>query len=357
MAINRVTYPSTPTPASGDWDLIVDLVQSGYLKMENSLRIDYDNDNVLEGAVFHIGGSVFLADSDTAITGTPSDYVKLTVSGATASAAYVANLTGVTWNDAQNGYYDVSGNLYVFNEANTYLKNELSEVNTEPGDILSTFALFGKGYMNVDLTNYGTTTAPQIVAGSVVEINGQIYRNESAVTITGSVSNSTWYDILLTPSGSSFTASYVARETGVWDSSKRGLYSSNNRVVACVYIDGSGGYINKNVLNIVNRKIELKMEIGDWDMSSPASVNFPDPISLSSFVLTSAYMVVRNDAGTYWYTIYGNVNSAPDASINRFTTVFSYFKLNSETGGAFDTTEFNATSYNRGWIYFSYEVY
>ena len=55
MAINRVTYPSTPTPLSGDWDKIVDLVQTGYLKMEDKIRIDWDNDNVLEGAVFHIG--------------------------------------------------------------------------------------------------------------------------------------------------------------------------------------------------------------------------------------------------------------------------------------------------------------
>jgi hypothetical protein len=357
MAINRVTYPSTPTPASGDWDLIVDLMQTGYLKMENALRIDYVNDNVLEGAVFHIGGTVFLADSDTAITGTPSDFVKLTVSGATASAAYVADLTGVTWNEAQNGYYDISGNLYVFDEVNSYLKEELSEVNTEPSNILPTLALLGKGYISLDLTNYNTTAAPQIVAGSVVEINGKIYRNNVAVTITGSVSNSTWYDILLTPSGSTYTATYVARETGVWDSAKGGLYSGNNRVVACVYVDGSGNYINKNMLNVVNRKIELKIEIGPWDMDTVRSINFPNPIDLSSYIVTSAYMVIINDAGTSWYAIYGNVNSIPDASINTFTTLFTYFKLQSELNGQFDVASFSSTASSRGWIYFTYEVY
>ena len=57
MAINRVQYPTTPTPLSGDWSKIVNLMQTAYQKIESALLIDYDNDNVLEGAVFNVGGS------------------------------------------------------------------------------------------------------------------------------------------------------------------------------------------------------------------------------------------------------------------------------------------------------------
>ena len=57
-----------------------------------------------------------------------------------------------------------------------------------------------KGFMQIDLTNWATGTIPEIVANSVVEINGSLYTNPSAVAITGATVNSTWYDILLTPS-------------------------------------------------------------------------------------------------------------------------------------------------------------
>jgi len=129
MAINRVDYPASTPVSLTDWTDNIALHEASFLRTEESQRIDYANANVFQGAVFQIGGSVYLADSDTAITGTPSDYVQITPAGATASAAYVANLTGVTWNAVYNGWYDGSGNLYIFDEGKAYAAGEITEVH------------------------------------------------------------------------------------------------------------------------------------------------------------------------------------------------------------------------------------
>ncbi len=53
----------------------------------------------------------------------------------------MANLAGVTWNAAYNGYYDVSGNLYIFNEGKAVQAGEIASVfsrflmQEENGDI------------------------------------------------------------------------------------------------------------------------------------------------------------------------------------------------------------------------------
>lgn len=113
MAINRISAPLATSPATFATP-VVNQLASNILDLERAERIS--GSNVLEGARFNVGGVEYVADADTAITGTASKYVQITASGATASAAFVADLTGVTWNAEYKGYYDISGNLYVFDE-------------------------------------------------------------------------------------------------------------------------------------------------------------------------------------------------------------------------------------------------
>jgi hypothetical protein len=107
-----------------------------------------------------IGGTLYLATTATAITGTPSDFVKITPSGATAAAAYVTNLTGVTWNSVWNFYEDVSGNAYLFDEA----KQVSLGVITSPKTILG---LFAKGAYILDLN-----VANNVNIGNDLEVGG-----------------------------------------------------------------------------------------------------------------------------------------------------------------------------------------
>lgn len=127
MAINQVTYPANLT-AQSDFSDHGELIETRYLDSVNKPIWDISG-NIPQGAIFQIGGDVYRADSDTAITGTASDYVKITPDGlGAADAAYVADLTGVTWNAQYNGYYDASGNLYVFDEGKALADGEIASV-------------------------------------------------------------------------------------------------------------------------------------------------------------------------------------------------------------------------------------
>ena len=116
MPINKITSPSEVPAAIADYTAQNNLIEALLLAAQGAQRIV--GSNVAKGAIFYVGGTTYKADADTAITGTASDYVKLTpsVDGLTLAASYVASLSGVAWNSTYNGYYDASGNLYVFDE-------------------------------------------------------------------------------------------------------------------------------------------------------------------------------------------------------------------------------------------------
>jgi len=127
--IERIPYPEALPTATSDYVKQNNLIETGFLRVNDPWPIV--GGNIVRGSVFQLGGTVYLATSDTAIGGVASDYVKLTPSGdgSTCSADYVASLAGVSWNDAYNGYYDVGGNLYVFDEFQAFHAEETSALN------------------------------------------------------------------------------------------------------------------------------------------------------------------------------------------------------------------------------------
>ena len=116
MPINKIVSPSEVPASVDDYSAQNNLTEALLLAVQGAQRIV--GSNVAKGAVFLVGGATYLADADTAISGSASDYVKLTpsVDGLTIAPSYVASLSGVSWNSTYNGYYDASGNLYVFDE-------------------------------------------------------------------------------------------------------------------------------------------------------------------------------------------------------------------------------------------------
>lgn len=139
MALNRVDFPNANPVDLTDWAKMIDLIEALSLKINVPIDYDFSGDTIKKGTIIMIGGTIYLADSDTAITGTPSDFVKITPAGAIAAGAYVANLTGVTWNDTYNFYEDVSNNAYIFDEA----KAVADEIITDPETIIGKFAFNG----------------------------------------------------------------------------------------------------------------------------------------------------------------------------------------------------------------------
>ncbi len=215
------------------------------------------------------------------------------------------------------------------------------------------------GLLAIQLTNYTGVGQPAIAAGGTVEINGVIYRNSSEVAITGATANTTWYDILLTPAGATFTASFIARSTGVWSDSKQGLYDGDNRVVACVFRNSSDAdWIDKNILTVINRTIKIKLMIGDWNMD--ITVFKERTHGIDGAAIRTLSVLIQGDIGSNLIglapiDIADAANTvAGKASVK--TNNLDIIRMNRHNGGRFDTEDFNATSFNRGWIYFEYGV-
>ena len=158
MAIDLLANPTATAPtALADYQAILtQLVANG---QAFTGRLIVQGSNIKAGTVILIGGVLYKATTDTAITGTASSYVKITPSGATASAAFVANLTGVTWNDAYGGYYDGSGNLHVFDEGLAVHSGAIAGAKTEIG--VSSIANEVKG--GTILTGSGNWVCPSNV--------------------------------------------------------------------------------------------------------------------------------------------------------------------------------------------------
>lgn len=130
MAIVKLDPVTLPDPVAGDWAKLVDMLEKAYKNFYYPLLVDYDNDIVPAGVTIVYKNTIYYATSNTAITGTPSKYVRLTYSSDELTAAYVSNLSGVTWNVTYNAYYDSSDNLYIFNELDALNDNLITDKHT-----------------------------------------------------------------------------------------------------------------------------------------------------------------------------------------------------------------------------------
>ncbi len=215
------------------------------------------------------------------------------------------------------------------------------------------------GLLAIQLTNYTGVGKPAIAAGGQVEIDGVIYTNSIEVAIGGATANTTWFDILLTPSGTTFTASFIARGTGAWSDSKQGLYDGNNRVIGIARRNTSDAdWINKNILVVINRTVKIKIEIGDWDMDADTNSGVAHGLGAAFKNIRSVKIIIRDDADSSYYDIYFFKDTVDPALISGGIRLIDTtdITIQRRSGGEFDDATFNSTSYNRGWVAVEYEV-
>jgi hypothetical protein len=96
-------------------------------------------------------------------------------------------------------------------------------------------------------------------------------------------------------------------------------------------------------------------EIGDWDMNANSNVSVAHDIS-NTGKIRRVSVIIRNDAvgaGVFDLSYWNIATSQPNGGIAAIST--STIALCRLTGGDFDATIFNSTSYNRGWITVEYE--
>lgn len=92
----------------------------------------------------------------------------------------------------------------------------------------------------------------------------------------------------------------------------------------------------------------VEIEIGDWNMDSTPTLVIPHGLSGTEYkTVRQISASIRNDADTIVYTLPYD-NGSPT---NITSTTFVLFNI---VGGFFDSTSFDSTSYNRGFITFWY---
>jgi len=85
---------------------------------------------------------------------------------------------------------------------------------------------------------------------------------------------------------------------------------------------------------------DTTVNIGDWNMDTTALVNVAHGLA-DNQKIRSYHAFIRDDAGTAVYPLDTFGSTTFDVGLNQF-------ELNRTVGLAFDTTDFDATGYNRG---------
>lgn len=123
----KITGPGDAPEEMLDWQKISELFQTTWLRLNAPPVVD--GIYIRRGSAVCVGGQWYVTTTDETITGSKTDFVKLTVSGDTLVASFAANLSGVAWNTQWSGWY-ASGSLYLFDEIKALAGGHISRIYT-----------------------------------------------------------------------------------------------------------------------------------------------------------------------------------------------------------------------------------
>jgi hypothetical protein len=114
-------------------------------------------------------------------------------------------------------------------------------------------------------------------------------------------------------------------------------------------ITAAGGIVAGTGNDTLLKKV---VNIGDWNMDSTDSVSVAHGLTLSK--IRTLQVLLRNDADTLYAPISTSQNTnAPSLEIKMSADATNVF-IGRLIGGIYDSTDFNSTSYNRGYITIEY---
>lgn len=109
----------------------------------------------------------------------------------------------------------------------------------------------------------------------------------------------------------------------------------NNKACAVIMNLGTGAALKTKII-----------EIGDWDMDADQNVSIAHGLNVAD--IRAIKVLIRHDdnGDVHDFHSYEVIGTSTQFVVAQSANVF----LNRATGGQFDGTTFNATSFNRGWI-------
>ncbi|MDR3342565.1 MAG: hypothetical protein LBT14_07235 [Treponema sp.] len=122
------------------------------------------------------------------------------------------------------------------------------------------------GYINIGLTNIDNTSAPQIMDGSVIEVNGAVYKCNGNESIAGTPTNNQVNYIYIVPNGTTASFSYSSTAP-TWNPAKGSWYNGNNRAIGKLFYTSSqynGKVIldSYNAMNMINTNQSIPLTGG-----------------------------------------------------------------------------------------------
>jgi hypothetical protein len=111
-------------------------------------------------------------------------------------------------------------------------------------------------------------------------------------------------------------------------------------------------YLELNA-ELVNQKRTEIIDLGDWDMNATTDIDVAHGLEANDII--SAEVLIRNDANTSKFPIDTGVD-ATDTTPQGYVGEIDATNVNIVrlTGGKFDHTDYDSTSYNRGWLILTY---
>ena len=235
----------------------------------------------------------------------------------------------------------------------------ITQLNTADFDYAMMLNVINKSYKgkaDITLSAFDTTAAPDVKVGSVFEDNGAIFIVDTAdITPTGyaGITNSTTFYLYYDESASVFIYSNTAP---TWSDVLQGWYNGNDRAFFSIFKDSGGTlYQSKSKLDGASRLLSRIIPIGDWDMDADTFVAVSLPSDIDWKSIRSISGVIRNDADTE-RSITGKIDNATNGTNDMAVSAIDDGRivLIRVTGGDLDNTDYNSTSYNRGWLTLGY---
>jgi hypothetical protein len=98
----------------------------------------------------------------------------------------------------------------------------------------------------------------------------------------------------------------------------------------------------------------IEIEIGDWDMDITSSISVPSGLSPTILEkVRNISVIIRNDDNTILSDLIGKFALATGVSVGGSIDgilTSGNINLSRITGGVYDTSDYDSTPYNRGWI-------
>lgn len=239
-------------------------------------------------------------------------------------------------------------------------------------DFVSIVQRMQLGFMRVSMSeiDVASTDEPQILAGSSFDLNSvpAVFGSDESPSGYSGLAASSVFWIKAVESSGAVTLEYTATPPS-WSASKMGWYDGNDRYIG-------GGYRGPDPFNYCTYKwlypespsdpimqemfrsgntrpvLYVKYDIGDWDMSSFDNVSVTITRLDSSRVISLDVIILSDNGTAYPLMMHYASEVQPGGGVQISDT--SVFLNRVPTGGGitspFQNANFDATSYNRGYI-------